>query len=85
MRLSSPAIQAATLRLDLANPPSGSRVIEAQAQFGEQVGLQDRCRCAVATAQVAKTLGSLGIVAGEQLFDPSLLRKAVVPDTCEMV
>ena len=53
-------------------PAIGRRVVKAQAQFGEQVGLQDRCRCAVATAQVAKGLGSLGIVAGEQLFDPSL-------------
>ena len=53
-------------------PAIGRRVVKAQAQFSEQVGLQDRCRCAVATAQVAKSLGSLGIVAGEQLFDPSL-------------
>ena len=53
-------------------PAIGRRVVKAQAQFSEQVGLQDRCRCAVAAAQVAKSLGSLGIVAGEQLFDPSL-------------
>ena len=55
-------------------PAIGRRVVKAQAQFSEQVGLQDRCRCAVAAAQVAKSLGSLGIVAGEQLFDPSLAR-----------
>ena len=66
--LPSPAAGRPRVRLESASHPSrnlaarpqpaiGRRVVKAQAQFGEQVGLQDRCRCAVATAQVAKSLG----------------------------
>jgi hypothetical protein len=44
------------------------------AQFFEQAGLQDRRRCAVAVAQVAENRVR-GVVAGEQLFDPSLAKR----------
>src|SRR5450631_1432028 len=48
------------------------RLTKAQAQFIEQAGLQDRCRCAVAPAQIAERLRPLGVVTSEQLFNPSL-------------
>ena len=73
MRPSSPAIQVATLRLD-HSPPSGGGSRRRSAQLRQKIGLQDRCRCAVAAAQIAESLRSLGVVTGEQLFDPSLAK-----------
>jgi hypothetical protein len=80
VRPSSPAIQFATLRLDhrwrsIAKPAIGRRLAKAGVQFFEQAGLQDRCRCAIAAAQIAKSLRAFGVVPGEQLFDPSLAKR----------
>ena len=50
----------------------------------QKLGFQDWCRCAIAATQVAKSLGSLGIITGEQ-SSTHRSPKAVVSDTCEMV
>ena len=39
------------------------------------IGFQDRCRCAVAAAHIAESLGPFGIITGEQLFDPSFAKR----------
>jgi hypothetical protein len=70
VRPSSSTIQSATLRLDHSPPSAGGT--KAVAQLRQQLGLQDRCPCTVAAAQIAESLRPLGIVTGEQLFDPSL-------------
>ena len=43
VRLSSPAICRRNLAVARPQPAIGRRVVKAQAQFSEQVGLQDRC------------------------------------------
>jgi hypothetical protein len=53
-------------------PAIGRRFAKAAAQLCQKIGLQDRCRCAIAATQIAECLGSLSVVTGEQLFDPSL-------------
>src|SRR6202011_5098731 len=72
-----------------ARPQSaiGRRLAKPVTQPRQKPGFQDRCRCAIAAAQIAESLGSFGIVAGKQLFDPSLaescccryLRNSVTP------
>src|ERR1700736_2277919 len=65
----------------------GRRLAKPVTQPRQKPGFQDRCRCAIAAAQIAESLGSFGIVAGKQLFDPSLavscccryLRNSVTP------
>ena len=55
------------------SPPSGERVVKAQAQFGEQVEASRSLPVRRCDAQVAKSLRvPRHCVAGEQLFDPSL-------------
>jgi hypothetical protein len=59
-------------------PSIGRRLTKAIAQPVEQVGLQDRRRRAVAAAQVAESFWPICIVTNEQLFDPSLAKRAEI-------
>ena len=52
------------------------RLVKAHAQSRQKIGFQDRCRCAVAAAQIAESLGSFGI---RQAIVRSIVRQTPSP------
>src|SRR3954453_120780 len=64
---SSPAIQAATFGL-VHKPPSGGGSRRRALSFSSRSGLRTEGLCPVPASQIAQSLRTLGVIAGEQTF-----------------